>query len=383
CPGRMSATTTVTQDDLQSGIDRVVSVVPRTSALPVTDNVLVEPHAAGYVDLTTTDLSVWARTRIPARNASTPVTTIPARKLKELTARLEAGDVELALSGERMRIASGRSRFNLNTGEAEAFPRPPKLPWETGFDLPGSVLASMAGPATATVSAEGSRSPALHNVLWETSGGTLTLVSTDGHRLTRIRRKLDAATGEHRRVVPVRALSTAVAQLAKAEKVRVAFDDTRVGFRSDLVEIVASLVADPYPDYTVLLRPTVPYARVMEVSREAFHAAVDRMAVLASDQTHRLILNLSGGEVALSVQTPDLGTAEESVPASLTLPGGAFRIAFNAEYLLGLLGSLTCEDVRFSFGESENAAFISPTVDPEKAGEEVTMLCMPLRILEA
>lgn len=140
----MSATT-VTQEDLQSGIDRVVSVVPRTSALPVTDNVLVEPHAAGYVDLTTTDLSVWARTRIPARNARTPVTTIPARKLKELTARLEAGDVELALSGERMRIASGRSRFNLNTGEAEAFPRPPKVPWETGFDLPGSVLASWPG----------------------------------------------------------------------------------------------------------------------------------------------------------------------------------------------------------------------------------------------
>ncbi len=378
-----TATTTVTQEHLQDGIDRVVAVVPRTSALPVTDNVLVEPNAAGYVDLTTTDLSVWARTRIPARFNGTPVTTIPAKKLKELTARLDAGDVELALRGERMRIASGRSRFNLNTGEADAFPRPPKLPWDTGFDLPGSVLATMAGPVTATVSTDGSRSPALHNVLWETSGGVLTLVSTDGHRMTMIKRKLDAKLGDRRRVVPVRALSTAVAQLVKAEKVRVTFDDTRVGFRSDLVEIVASLVGDDYPDYTILLKPAVPYTRFMEVSREAFHAAVNRMAVLASDQTHRLILNLSGNEVAMSVQTPDLGTAEESVPAALTLPGGAFRIAFNAEYLLGLLDNLTCDDVRFSFGEPENAAFLFPAGDQSKAPEDVKMLCMPLRILDA
>src|SRR5437588_9134063 len=59
-------------------------------------------------------------------------------------------------------------------------------------------------------------------------------------------------------------------------------------------------------------------------------AALRRMSVVASDQTHRIRLAFSGGNVKFSVQTPDLGEAQDEL--SVTYEGEPLEIGFNAMY---------------------------------------------------
>ena len=59
------------------------------------------------------------------------------------------------------------------------------------------------------------------------------------------------------------------------------------------------------------------------------------MSIVASDQTHRIRMPFANGSCKLSVQTPDLGEAQEEI--TVTYEGDPLEIGFNAAYLLEIL----------------------------------------------
>jgi ABC-type dipeptide/oligopeptide/nickel transport system permease subunit len=76
----------------------------------------------------------------------------------------------------------------------------------------------------------------------------------------------------------------------------------------------------------------------------ALTAALRRMSIVASDQTHRIRMAFANGSCKLSVQTPDLGEAQEEV--NVSYEGDPLEIGFNAEFLRDGLESVTDETVR-------------------------------------
>src|SRR6266550_3330275 len=75
--------------------------------------------------------------------------------------------------------------------------------------------------------------------------------------------------------------------------------------------VFSRLIEGPYPNYEqVIPRENDKQATV---DKAAMAAALRRMSVVASDQTHRIRLAFSGGNVKFSVQTPDLGEAQDEL----------------------------------------------------------------------
>ena len=103
------------------------------------------------------------------------------------------------------------------------------------------------------------------------------------------------------------------------------------------------------------------------------------MAVVASDQTHRVRLSFTSGTVRFSVETPDLGEAHEDLEVDYN--GEPMDIGFNAAYLLEVLRYMPSDDVRFSFKAPERAAIMQPAENGE-GGNDYLCLVMPLRLLE-
>src|SRR2546430_16946357 len=83
-------------------------------------------------------------------------------------------------------------------------------------------------------------------------------------------------------------------------------------------------------------------------------AALRRMSVVASDQTHRIRLAFAGGAAKFSVQTPDLGEAQDEL--AVTYEGEPLEIGFNAQYLLEILKFMHTDEVRFTFKAPEREA---------------------------
>jgi len=102
------------------------------------------------------------------------------------------------------------------------------------------------------------------------------------------------------------------------------------------------------------------------------------MSVIASDQTHRIRLSFNSGMLKFSVQTPDLGEAQDELPIRYT--GDQLDIGFNASYLLEILRYIPTDEVKLTFKAPERAA----TLEPEGWSDPAAYLCliMPLRLVD-
>src|SRR5690606_1177385 len=99
---------------------------------------------------------------------------------------------------------------------------------------------------------------------------------------------------------------------AADETVEIARSENHLGFRGHGVRIYTRLIEGPYPNYDQVIPKDNDKSLIAE--KTALTGAIRRMAIVASDQTHRIRLSLGGPMMKFSVQTPDLGEASEELP---------------------------------------------------------------------
>jgi DNA polymerase-3 subunit beta len=225
------------------------------------------------------------------------------------------------------------------------------------------------------VSSEESR-PILNGVLWELRDGEMKMVATNGHRLARMGLKV-ASTGTPSAdfIVPPAALSQVQRLFKDEDDIEVARSDNHLGFRASSTEVYTRLIEGTYPNYEqVIPRDNDKSATI---DKKSFESAVRRMAVVASDQTHRIRLKFEPGRVHLNVLTPDLGEGHDELEVGYD--GSELEIGFNANYLLEVLRYMPSDEVNLAFKAPERAATLEPVGDDVP---DYLCLVMPLRLLD-
>lgn len=204
------------------------------------------------------------------------------------------------------------------------------------------------------------------------------MVATNGHRLARMEVPLaeSAAATQADLIVPPKALEQIRRLFAADAEVEIAKSENHLGFRAGGTQVFTRLIEGPYPNYEqVIPRENDKFGTV---DKAAMAAALRRMSIVASDQTHRIRLAFGGGTLKFSVQTPDLGEAQDEM--AVTYEGDALEIGFNAAYLLEILKYMPTDEVRFTFKAPERAA----TAEPVGWEDSAAYLClvMPLRLVD-
>jgi DNA polymerase-3 subunit beta len=111
------------------------------------------------------------------------------------------------------------------------------------------------------------------------------------------------------------------------------------------------------------------------IAAESLLSAVRRVGIFSDSFTKRVTLSLESGKVRVSVQTQDIGEAEEELEARYD--GEAMRISYNAAYLIDMLKTMESAEVEMAFKGPMQAGLFRPT--GEKA-EDLLCLVMPLRL---
>lgn len=366
---------TITRQNLQRGLAAVSASIPGKTTLPVLSNVLIESED-NSVWISGTDLDVSIRVRVPAEVTQGGAITAPGRKLLELTRELPDQPVELRGRGHQLEIGCGNSRFKLNGLPSEEFPNLPAMDFEEGWGVSEDSLRQLIRGTAFAVSTEESR-PILNGVYWEL-GDRMTMVATNGHRLAKMEVKAAGAGAETGAsgafIVPPAALAQVERLFDGDGEIEVGKGGNHLGFRSANQEVYTRLIEGSYPNYEQVIPKDND--KVARVDKEAMEAAVRRMAVLASDQTHRIRMSFETDRVHLDVMTPDLGEAHDEL--ELDYEGEALRIGFNANYLIEVLRNMPAGDVKVAFKTAERAA----TVVPAESELDYLCLVMPLRLVD-
>jgi DNA polymerase-3 subunit beta len=363
---------TVTRENFQRGLSAVAATIPTRTTLPVLSNILVETLEEG-LRVRGTDLDISVSIQTPADVERQGSVTVPAKKVADIARELPDAPVQLESEGGRAVLVCGKSKFRLNTLPSEEYPSFPDVPFKEGWKLRGGELQTLSAHTSFAVSGEETR-PVLNGVLWQVRGDEMRMVATNGHRLAKMGLQLEVGAGEEDLIVPPKALQQVERLFDAEDQLEIARSESHLGFRTGRSEVYTRLIEGPYPNYEQVLPKS--HDKECVADRAELTGAIKRMAIVASDQTHRVRLSFGPEKLALAVQTPDLGEAEDELP--IQYEGAPIEIGFNAQYLLEVLRYIGSEEVKVSLSAPERPA----TFEPVGGDLDYVCLVMPLRLME-
>lgn len=363
----------ITREAFQSGLGAVAAAIPTRTTLPVLSNILMRAEE-GSVQLSGTDLDIAVSLTVPADVSEPGAVTVPAKKLVEIARVLEDAPVRVSTDGAQVSLECGKSRFKLYGLAEDEFPAFPEVDFTKAWKMKASEVQELIRRTSFAVSTEESR-PILNGVFWKMEGDETVMVATNGHRLARIRKRLDSTGAPQAElIIPPKALQQVEKLFSGDDDLEIAKSDNHLGFRSANRVVYTRLIEGPYPNYDQVIPKDNDKEAI--ANRSALEASLRRMAVVASDQTHRVKLSFVKGALRFRVETPDLGEAEDEL--TVDYDGEELEIGFNATYLLEILRHMPDEDVRITFKAPERAA----TFSPASGDPDYLCLVMPLRLLD-
>ena len=367
---------TISREKLQEGLTAVAASIPAKTTLPVLANILVETTERG-IRLSGTDLDIAVSTEVAADVEQPGALTIPAKKLSEIARELPPAPVRIAAAGEqRVTLDCGKSHFKILGLPKDEFPTFPAVRFNDSWRIRSGDLQKLISHTSFAVSTEESR-PILNGVLWELRPEMMRMVATNGHRLAKMELPIKStAAPSNDLIVPPKALEQVRRLFPSDEELEIARGENHLGFRSPFTAVFTRLIEGPYPPYDQVIPKD--NNRIAVADKASLVSALKRMSVIASDQTHRIRLSFNAALLRFSVQTPDLGEAQDELPVRFN--GDPLDIGFNANYLLEILRYIPTDEVKLTFKAPERAA----TVEPEGWNDPATYLClvMPLRLLD-
>src|SRR5271163_2596400 len=218
---------TVSKTDLVRELNLSQGVVEKKTTIPILSNVLVEA-VGDRINLTATDLELGIRSSCPAKVKKPGAGTIPAKRLLDYVRLLPDADLDVKLAENQWAsLTCGRSRTRIAGMSRESYPELPQMP-QVLAKIPVAALASMIGKTIFAISAEESRFT-LNGALLIVKADALTMVATDGHRLSMVEHavELPGMEEQYRALLPRKAMGEILKLAAEAEA------DSLIGFAGD------------------------------------------------------------------------------------------------------------------------------------------------------
>jgi DNA polymerase-3 subunit beta len=346
----------ISREALIKPLQLVAGVVERRQTLPVLSNILLvaEEH---QLSMTGTDLEVELVGRVTLNEpAVAGSVTVPARKLMDICKSLSDDSmIELELSGQKMIIKSGRSRFSLSTLPAAEFPNVEDSPETFDLTLSQGQLRYLIEQTGFSMAQQDVRYY-LNGMLLEISDGSLRTVATDGHRLATSVTPVETQQGsQHQIIVPRKGILELARLLQHGdEPLKLVIGANHIRAHVGDFIFTSKLVDGKFPDYQRVI-PRNGNKTVLG-DRQELRKVFSRIAILSNEKYRGVRLSLTNGYLQVMANNPEQEEAEETI--AIDYEGESLEIGFNVNYLLDALSILNSEIVRFTLSDSNSSALI-------------------------
>ncbi len=362
----------VTKEDLASGLQAVQNVVGVRSTLPILSNVLLVAGAK-RLELRATDLEVSVHASVPAKVEREGATSMPAKRLFGLVREInEANEIDFEVNDKEVaKVQAGASKYKLNGIGADEYPQQAKFKESGKIKVGQAKFKEMIRKTGYAVSTDESRH-VLNGINIVITPDRLTLVATDGRRLALVEEEIEGGTPAAF-IVPNKAVVELQRLLQSNGEVEIRLGDTHVEFTlpqegGEAIVLHSKLVEGNYPNYKQVI-PGESKERITLV-KEELHHALRRADQITSDKANSVKLTFGNDNLAITANTPDVGSGRESI--AIKYKGPEIEVAFNPTFLMDPLKVLEGDEVFFELTDS-----LSPGV--LKSNTPFLYVLMPMR----
>ncbi len=364
---------TTKREELVSKLSIVSRAVSTRAATQALSGVLLRA-GEGQLTLAATDNDLSLQTDLAAGVDGEGAVVLPGRLLADVARSLGDAEVEIETrEAERdVEIRSGGSNFHLRVLPVEDFPKLPEAGDQPSLNLPAEALQHSIGLVARAASRDDMR-PVLTGVFVVAGGKEMTMVATDSYRLAVKRTELEEELGgEIEANIPARALRELDRILASegAKAAKITLLPNLAIFEAGAITLSTRLIDGQFPNFRQLLPES--YEHDVRLPRPEFLDVVRRVSQLAQ-RNAPLRLGFTAGELTVGAETPDVGDARETMPASFD--GEDLEIGFNPEFLREGIESVEGDEVLLRLISPLRPGLLQPV-----EGEDFRYLVMPIRL---
>jgi len=350
---------TIKQSVLKEELGYIQGVVERKTTIPVLSNILIESLGEGSIRIVGTDLDVTIRCDAEADIKRGGAMCVQARKLFDIVRNLSDGDVHFTKTeNEWVELKAGRAKFRLAGVNKDQFPEIPMFK-SAPLKLSADVFNYFIQNTAFAITNETSRFT-LSGAKFIIGGDSALMVTTDGHRLAFIEKKLETqAEANMDALIPKKALLELV-KIARGGEGDIAFgeDQNHIYFETGGRLLITRKLTGNFPNYEMVMPKDNDKKVVFDLAD--MKSAVRRISLMADERNRSIRMTVREGEVEVTAQSSEEGEGAEVVPADYT--GQETLLAFNHQYLqeflnnVGALESAAGEGEENGESDGSNAA---------------------------
>jgi DNA polymerase-3 subunit beta len=368
----------VRKADLLRELQLFQGIVERKNTIPILANVLIEADG-DHVRLLATDLEVGLRSRCQASVSKGGSLTLPAKKLYEIIKALPETDVRIEEDKSGVKVAADRFDSRMQTLPREDFPTLPDGTGVYSATFPRDVLKHMIAKTQFAITGEDTRY-FLNGALFIQRPDSMSLVSTDGHRLALISvpreaGKSKAKTPDEERVILPRKTLLELGRLLSEGEGDIQYErgENHLFFEVGGRLLISRMIDGQFPAFERVI-PKGNDKRV-EFDRDRLTSAVKRVALLSNERSRAVKFQIDKGKVEIASSSPEFGEAKEVLMVDYA--AAPVTICFNAQYVLDFLSVVETDSVGLEFKDEMSQAVMKPF---GADGYVFTYVIMPMRV---
>lgn len=360
---------------LLKGLQTIGGVINATTVLPILEDFLFELNN-DQLSIFATDLETSMNTVVKVESRDTGKVAIPAKMLIETLKTLSEQPLTFSVDEKNygIEITSETGRYKLTGEDPEDFPKVPEPESVAEISIAGSVLSNAIASTLFATSNDELR-PAMTGVLFQIGPEGLTFVSTDAHKLVKLQRHDVKSENEAQFIVPKKALNLMKNNIPTNTVVSINFNKSNAFFSFENTHLICRLIEANYPDYNAVIPLNNPNKLI--INRLEFQNALRRVSIFSNKTTYQVVLNIAGSELKISAQDIDFSN-EASERLTCTYEGSDMDIAFNARFLIEMLGVIDSAEIELELSTPNRAGLLLP-ID-KVSNEDLMMLVMPVMI---
>jgi DNA polymerase-3 subunit beta len=361
----------IAKQEFLRGLRLAQGIADRKSTMPMLANVLLRTTGKNQLLVAATDLNVSLTAELKAQVSHEGGITLGAKNLFDLIANAPGDEVTLKRADNHWaEIRSGKVTYRIVGMPDRDFPRVPDHREAQYTTVESAVLREMIDRTLFSVCNDETRFH-LNGVYFESDGSKARMVSTDGHRLSKVERTI--ANGPKLSsgiIIPKKGLLEMKKVLESGPSCKLAIKTPHLFLVQEDIAIAVKLIDAQFPPYEQVIPKD--HKKIITVDRSRFIDAL-RRAQLMSSETRGVKIAASKEGITITSDNPDLGEVREELDAEYN--GDAIAIGFNPKYVVELLGQMGSDQVTLALGGDLDPGLVRPL-----GGDEYLGVVMPMRI---
>ncbi len=370
---------TFDRDAMIKEISIAQEIITNKSPVSILSNILIIAEN-NSLTIKATDSTVKFSTVIPVDIQEEGRTTIFCDKFMSILSSLPSGEIEFIQEdiGVTIKPIAKRVKFQLKSQASDKFPESGTSDNVPFFEIPSKDFKEMIKETIFAVSDDKNRY-FMTGVYFIKNGETLTMVATDGRRLSCDNKTGFSIPDFQPAIIPTKILSCILKNAPDEGNIQIAVVDKSIFVKFGNLEFSSVLIEGQFPNYQKVIPENLTMSFM--VNKADLDAALKRTTIMVDKKVSRIIFKISSGVLKLISPESDIGTADEEIPCRYD--GQEISMALNFTYVTEPLKVIDSENVVFDFnindasGDGEANITKAVIMRSEAAGDYIHVI-MPM-----